>query len=170
MLAILLDDTHFRRTNALIDASLIHITTRPFAASVTALVWTLRTASSSCSRWSCRARWSTRACSLIRPWCTSSSSLWPWRSSSSLRRTRLGGLILLRWPWWRRSEIAAIQGLEWVANRIPPGVFSASARVVPRQKRVSRDRSLLLSYQHRPAQIGRNTTISRLGGIVVRFV
>ncbi len=167
MLTIFLDDANLRRANALIDASLIHIATWPFTTTATALVGTRR-ATSSCSR-SGRTRWSTSACSLIWPWCTGSSSLWP-RRSASLRRTRLGGLVLLRWPWWRRSKIAAIQGLEWVANRIPPGVFSASARVVPRQKRVSSDRLLLLSYQHRPAQIRRNTTASRAGGSLWRFV
>ena len=163
-LTFLDNDSHLRCPNSLIDASLVRVATAIVAVTVvipprTVSSWATRSArTTGWPRWSCRT---SNTC------CGSPSG--PYTSSCWTRRwprrpwSRLGTLIVLLRPW--RTELAAAQVLEWVANRIPPGVLSVPGRRIPAGKCFEYGMPVL-SYLHRPARDMRSTFDARTCGIV----
>lgn len=141
MMPIFLNDTHLRRTDALIDSGLIHkaaigpvATTRAISTTAAgtkrstttsasiATCWTRRT----CGTW--KSSW--RACGT---WCC---TRWSGRAGRTWWRRAACTLILLG----TRGEIAAAQLLEWIAYRIPPGVFKTPSRRVATTWKIIREK------------------------------
>lgn len=122
MLSILFNHTHLRRTNALIDACLIH---EP-------AVWAIPPTRAVLSTWTIKRCTTSSRSVLSRTWKTSRRTRRSRRPRCLTERprrtrrcvlwacgTRRSALILL----WARREITAVQLLEWIAYGIPPGGF-----------------------------------------------
>ncbi len=130
MLPILLDDTDLRRTNAFVDpvefigmATTVTIpaagASRPVSTATTTAEGSGRSATLSWrtvlrrpGRSSTKAITSTATCALGS-------------RSADARRARLRWTLLrLLRTGWKPSELSAVQGLEWIANRLPPCWFA----------------------------------------------